>query len=108
MEGRDDTLVVTGRLVVEITTAIEARIGELPEYVTNQFNYFSTPDETVDWSSRPIIYMPDEFNFALDDDRQPGLRSFRISTDVCHLPFMGRDRRRTHWQPRLRPAPSLD
>lgn len=67
VEGTADTLDVKGRLGQEITAAIESRLKELPRYVVTQFNTFATTDdETIDYASDPIVYMPDEFTFFLD------------------------------------------
>ncbi len=67
VEGREDYLNVTGRLAEEISSQIEVELSELPKEITRRFNVFTaTPEQTIDYSSAPIIYMPDEFKFHLD------------------------------------------
>jgi hypothetical protein len=66
IEGSEESLHVRGRLEEEITSEIEAQLKELPKEVARQFNFDSTADETIDYASDPIVYMPDEFTFFLD------------------------------------------
>ena len=66
VEGTDDTLFVRGRLGQEITAEIESRLKELPREVVTQFNFDTSADETIDYASTPIVYMPDEFTFSID------------------------------------------
>ncbi|MDI6773093.1 MAG: hypothetical protein QME77_11005 [bacterium] len=66
VEGTDDTLFVKGRLGQETTADVETRLKELPKEVVTLFNFSTTEDETIDYASDPIVYMPDEFTFFLD------------------------------------------
>lgn len=66
VEGLDDTLAVKCRMGIEITPTLEAWIGEFPRNVAVEFSYNTIPDETIDYASEPLIYMPDEFSFHLD------------------------------------------
>ena len=51
---------------MEITAEIESRLKELPRNVMRIFNFFTTKEETIDYVSDPIVYMPDEFTFFFD------------------------------------------
>ncbi len=66
VEGTDDSLDVRGRLGQEITAEIESRLKELPKEVVTQFNFDTSADETIDYASTPIVYMPDEFACHID------------------------------------------
>lgn len=66
VEGTDDYLNVRGRLGQEVTPYIESRLKEFPKLVVTEFNIFATPDESLDYASEPIVYMPDEFAFCID------------------------------------------
>lgn len=66
VHGVDDTLNVRGRLDRPITQDIESRLQHLANEVMSQFNFFTTDSETIDYVSKPIVYMPDEFTFFVD------------------------------------------
>jgi hypothetical protein len=67
VEGAEDYLHIAGRLAQEISGDVEAGLKELPREITRRFNTSeATPQQTIDYASDPIIYMPDEFKFHLD------------------------------------------
>lgn len=66
VEGTEDWLYVHGRLAAEITSEIEQNLKNFPKDIQAQFTFDASERQIVDYSSEPIVYMPDEFAFHLD------------------------------------------
>jgi hypothetical protein len=66
VEGVDHNLNMRVHLGKPIDAEAEAHLQEIPRKLSEQFNLFAKEDETIDFASRPIVYMPDEFTFFMD------------------------------------------
>lgn len=66
VDGSHDWFDIGGRLRVVITDDVEKGLQELPAEVQRQFNFTTTPSQSVDYRSEPIVYTPDRFEFSFD------------------------------------------
>lgn len=69
IESLDNTLDIGGRLTLHGSVDIESRLKDFASTIMGQFNFFANEGETIDYVSRPIAYMPDEFTMSLDVER---------------------------------------
>lgn len=66
VDGQEDTIKVAGRLGAEITSGIDESLAELPAQVLRAYDLELAPGRSVDYVSKPVVQMPDEFDYFVD------------------------------------------